>query len=127
MSDHNYLTFRFAALGRRQLTCEHNGRIRVLYPHIVGLRHGRESAVCFAFDDESASNGHWLTLSISEISNVLSRSGAWHAGSPRTLPRDFIDAVDVEVDVAPVAKAPEKAKISWGLEVPRLAPSLENA
>lgn len=127
MSDHNYLTFRFAALGRRQLTCEHNGRVQVLYPHIVGHRFGREAAVCFACDDENPSNGHWLMLSISEISNVLSRGGAWCAGNPATLPRNFIDAVDVEVDVAPVAEAPEKAKISWGIEVPQLAPSLENA
>ena len=127
MSHHDYLTFRFAALGRRRLTCEHNGRVRVLYPHIVGHRHGREAAVCLAFDDEASSNGHWLTLSISEISNVLSRSGAWRAGNPSTLPRTFIDAVDVEVDAAPMAKAPEKANISWGLEVPQLTPSLENA
>lgn len=103
MSEHDYFTFRFALLGRRHLVCHYRGRVQILYPHIVGWRDGNGAAVCYRFEGESAGavppKGQWVSLLISNVSNVQSLRGDWRTGNPRTLPRDFVEEVDVQITV----------------------------
>lgn len=114
MSPHNYLTFRYAVLGRRQVFCQYDGHARALCPHSVGHKGVKEAAICYQFGGDSAGGlppgGQWLTVFISGVSNVLSKSGPWHMGDSGALPRGFLDTVDVEVGAE--AQAASKTECS---------------
>ena len=96
-----YALFRDAIIGRKQITCYYQGLYRELCPHVLGHKHGQETALTYQFAGQSASglppDGEWRCLFLAQVHGAQLRDGAWHS-RPHTEPQTCVDIVDVEVD-----------------------------
>lgn len=100
MPSPTYRLFRAAITGRRQITCHYQGLYREICPHILGHKHGHETALTFQFAGQSASGlppgGEWRCLFLAQVQNVRLRDGQWHSRH-HTEPQSCVDIIDVEV------------------------------
>jgi predicted DNA-binding transcriptional regulator YafY len=95
-----YRLFREAIIHRKQVTCHYHGRYRELCPHILGHKHGQETALTYQFAGESASGlparGEWRCLALSQVAGARLRDGPWHSRA-HDKPQSCVDIIDVEV------------------------------
>ena len=96
-----YRLFRAAIIGRKQITCYYQGLYREVCPHVLGHKHGQETALTYQFAGQSASglppDGEWRCLFLAQVQSAQLRDGAWHS-RPHTEPQTCVDIVDIEVE-----------------------------
>jgi hypothetical protein len=96
-----YRLFRDAIVGRKQVTCHYQGLYRELCPHILGHKHGEETALTCQFAGESASGlpkgGEWRCLVLNQVEGARLRDGPWHTRAHAGL-QSCVAIIDVAVE-----------------------------
>jgi hypothetical protein len=76
MPSPNYLLFREAILGEKQVTCRYQGLYRELCPVIIGHMRGQERLLAYQFGGQSKSGlprgGEWKCLDVG-LGSVLNK------------------------------------------------------
>lgn len=96
-----YQALRAAILAKKQAIFTYGGHERVVCPHILGTKGGREHVLAYQFGGASSSGlppgGEWRCFEIHRIGDVLSQDGAWHTGDSHKQPQSCVDRIDVQV------------------------------
>jgi hypothetical protein len=70
-------------------------------PHVLGHKHGQETALTYQFAGQSASglppDGEWRCLLLSQVQSAQLRDGPRHS-RPHTQPQTCVDIIDAEID-----------------------------
>jgi hypothetical protein len=100
MPSATYQLFRDAVRSRRQITCFYQNLYRELCPHVLGHKHGQETALTYQFGGQSASglppDGAWRCLFLAQVRGVQLRDGPWHS-RPHTEAQTCVDVIDIEI------------------------------
>lgn len=100
-----YEIIRDAILNRKVITATYRGRVRVMCPHTLGTKHGRQQALFYQFAGDSSSGlgpdgdpENWRCMFLVELSNVASQATSeWHTAPNHSRPQVCVDQIDVEV------------------------------
>jgi hypothetical protein len=78
------------------------GFTRLMCPHVIGLKQGKERALFFQFAGGSRSGlppgGEWRCLDLSGLSKISIYAGRWRQGPSKTRPQSCVDQIDVQVE-----------------------------
>lgn len=104
MSD-NYALIRKAILQRSPLAASYNGYRRLMCPHVLGLKNGREQALLYQYGGEHerplapiGSSDNWRCFIVGKMSDVELIEGPWHTAAKETGNQVCIDQIDVAVE-----------------------------
>ena len=93
-----------AILNKKIVFATYHGYQRVMCPHCLGTKRGREQALFYQFAGESStklssdgSPDNWRCLFLDELTNVRIEDGRWHSAPNESRPNTCVDRVDVEV------------------------------
>lgn len=101
-----YEIIRDAILNKKIVTATYRDRVRVMCPHTLGTKRGREQALFYQFAGDSNTGlgpdgdpENWRCMFLSELSNVSSvdAEGQWHTAPNHSRPQTCVDQIDVEV------------------------------
>ena len=94
-----------AIANKRQITATYQNHVRIMCPHVIGTKNGREQALFFQFGGTSASegtitpeNGRWRCLAIEQLDDVSAQNGDWHTRDDHSQDQTCVDDVDLEVE-----------------------------
>jgi hypothetical protein len=96
-----------AIQNRKTVTATYHGLIRVMSPHVLGRKRGREQALFYQFAGESKSGlgpdgdpENWRCMFLDELSSVSSSDakGEWHSAPNHSRPQTCVDSIDVVVN-----------------------------
>ena len=87
------------------VTAIYQGYPRVMCPHVVGYKHGKQgqelNALFFQFAGESKSGlppgGQWRCIHLDELENVDIAPGEWHTSPDHSRPQTCVDEIIAEV------------------------------
>ena len=103
MSSANYLLFREAILGEKQVTCMYQGYYRELCPIIIGHTRGQERVLAFQFAGQSSSGlpprGNWKCLDLPQVEDAELHDGPWHEGGQHTKQQSCVERVDLDINI----------------------------
>jgi hypothetical protein len=98
-----YELIKDAIVGKKIVTATYRGRVRVMCPHTLGTKHGRQQALFYQFAGESSSGlgadgdpENWRCMFLVELSNLSSTEGEWHTAPNHSRPQTCVDVIDVE-------------------------------
>ena len=103
-----YEVIKDAILTRKVITATYRGKTRILCPHTLGTKKGRQQALFYQFGGESTSGlgpdgdpENWRCMFIDELSNITAQDskGAWHTAPNHSRPQTCVDVIDVEVQL----------------------------
>ena len=102
-----YQSIRQAIVEKRIVIATYSGFVREMCPHIIGLKNGKEHALCYQFGGESksrpimpdGSTENWRCIDLSKLSNVQLTEGPWRTAPNHSRPVTCVDQIDVEVQL----------------------------
>ena len=101
-----YEIVRDAINSHKIITATYRGRVRVMCPHVLGTKRGREQALFYQFAGDSSSGlgpdgdpENWRCMFLDELSNVSSAdaTGEWHTAPNHSRPQTCVDQIAAEV------------------------------
>ena len=99
-----YQTIYDAVKNQQIVRATYRNYVRVMCPHVLGTKNGRQQALCYQFDGESStglepggSENNWRCMFLDELSDVSVESGTWHTAPNQSRPQTCVDAIDIEV------------------------------
>lgn len=101
-----YEILRDAIANKKIVTATYRGKVRVMCPHTLGTKRGRQQALFYQFAGESNTGlgpdgdpENWRCMFLDEMSNLSSREakGEWHTAPNHSRPQTCVDQIDVEV------------------------------
>lgn len=101
-----YEIIRDAILNRKIVTATYRGRVRIMCPHTLGTKRGRQQALFYQFAGDSSTGlgpdgdpQNWRCMFLDELANVSSQEaqGQWHTAPNHSRPQTCVDQIDVEV------------------------------
>lgn len=100
-----YDIVRDAIIGKKIVTATYRGRERVMCPHVLGRKRGRQQALFYQFAGESSTGlgpdgdpENWRCMFLDELSNVSSAKGEWHTAPNHSRPQTCVDQIEVVVE-----------------------------
>ncbi len=105
MSSPNYQMLRNAILNRQNISADYKNYHRIMTPHALGHKDGREKCLLYQFAGESSSAtvfpenspANWRCVFIDELTNVTVSGGPPITCRTHTKKQTCVDAVDVEL------------------------------
>jgi hypothetical protein len=86
------------------ISADYNGYSRVICPHAIGTKRGKEHLLAYQFAGDSSlpigpdgSSQNWRCMNIADLSNVSTSNGPWHTAANHSRRQTCIDFVAVEV------------------------------
>jgi hypothetical protein len=100
-----YEIIRDAILNRKVITATYRGKTRIMCPHTLGTKNGRQQALFYQFAGESTTGlgpdgdpENWRCMFLVELSNVASQAtNEWHTAPNHSRPQTCVGQIDVEV------------------------------
>ena len=101
-----YNTIKEAILANKNIEADYKGYHRIMTPHTLGLKSGREQCLCYQFDGESSSATtfdvnsprNWRCMEVDELDNVTVIDGDLHTcDSSHSKDQTCVGDVDVEI------------------------------
>lgn len=98
-----YALIRQAILDKKVIRARYKGHVRLMCPHVIGLKDGHEHALFYQFGGGSrtgispGSRNNWRCICVNELSDVSIVEGAWHTANNHSRANSCVDQVDVEV------------------------------
>lgn len=95
-----------AILNKKIVFATYHGYERIMCPHTLGWKKGREQALFYQFAGYSQSGlspdgspNNWRCLFLDQLNNVHSEDshGDWHTAPNHSRPQTCVDQIDVEV------------------------------
>jgi hypothetical protein len=103
MPSDNYMLFRQAILGEKQVTCFYDGCYRELCPVIIGHTEGTEKVLAFQFGGESNTElppgGEWRCLHLAQVEGAALRDGPWREGKRHSKEQKCVQDVDLDINI----------------------------
>jgi hypothetical protein len=104
MPTRTYNTIRSAILAGQNIIGDYKGYHRVMTPHTLGHKDGKEQCLFYQFAGESSSANtfpknspnNWRCITLVELKNVATTGGELHTCTQHTQPQTCVDVVDVE-------------------------------
>lgn len=100
----SYEVIRNAIQQKQPITADYKGYHRVLCPHVIGMKNGREQCLCYQSGGESSSGlsddprKNWRCMAIDELSGVAAAAGEpWVTAPNHTRPQTCVGEIDLEV------------------------------
>lgn len=105
MSSSNYQVIRNAILNKQNISADYKGYHRIMTPHTLGNKAGKEKCLLYQFDGESSSAtvfpenspSNWRCVFIDELTNVTIVGGALHTCQSHSKKQTCVDDVDIEL------------------------------
>lgn len=105
MSSPTYQLLRNAIITKQNVSADYKGYHRIMTPHTLGYKDGKEKCLLYQFDGQSSSASvfpekspaNWRCVFIDELSNVATTGGALHTCQTHTKKQTCVDDVDVEL------------------------------
>ena len=95
---------KFAIQNKKIVRGTYRQRERVMCPHVLGTKYGRQQALFYQFDGYSSSGLHpdgsgvnWRCMFLDELGDISLEDGAWHTAPNHSRPQTCVDDIDVEV------------------------------
>ena len=99
-----YLMIRDAIIRMKIVEGYYDQRWRIMCPHAIGTKRGREQALFYQFAGDSSSPlgapgspDNWRCMPIAGLSQVRVVDGDWHSAANHSRRNTCLDWVDVEV------------------------------
>jgi hypothetical protein len=99
-----YEIVRDAIVNKKVVAALYNGYERIMCPHCLGTKNGREQALFYQFAGQSStglspegSPNNWRCLFLDQLVNVRSEAGQWHTAPNHSRPQTCVGRIDVEV------------------------------
>lgn len=100
----NYDIIRKAIQEKKCITCNYNGYIRRMSPHVIGIsKKGVEQTLCYQYAGDSSKglstdpSKNWRCIEVVKISNLIINDDDFESASNHSRPQSCVDDVDVEV------------------------------
>jgi hypothetical protein len=104
MDDTVYAIVRDAIVNKKTVTATYRGKNRVMCPHVLGTKKGRQQALFYQFAGDSTSGlgpdgdpENWRCMFLDELSSVSAATGDWHTAPNHSRPQTCVDRIDVAV------------------------------
>lgn len=96
-----YLELREAVLSRSPIVVRYKGYDRLVCPHTLGTKNGREKVLTYQYGGGSSSGlpagGEWRCMFVNELEFLgVQSDDDWHTDPRHSRPQTCVDAVDVE-------------------------------
>lgn len=97
-----YDLIRLAILARRPILATYRGRLRLMCPHVLGLKGNRVHCLFYQFGGSSRSGlgaeGSWRCIAVDELADVSIEENQWHTATDYGLDsQTCVDQVDIAV------------------------------
>ena len=94
-----------AIQNKKLIYATYNGYERIMCPHVLGTKKGRQQALFYQFGGYSSSGlspdgspNNWRCLFLDQLSNVRSEPAEqWHTAPNHSRPQSCVDSIDAEV------------------------------
>ena len=100
----NYSIIKQAIKNRECVTCNYNGYLRKMTPHVLGTKNRTEQALFYQYDGQSSSGlssdptKNWRCIPINKITNLTTNTDSFQTANNHSRPQTCVDTIDVEVD-----------------------------
>jgi hypothetical protein len=98
-----YALIRQAILAKKIIRAIYQKKVRVMCPHVLGKKNGRERALFYQFAGASSQSlgpvgdsKNWRCLFVDQLSNVSIEDGDWHSAPNDSRPQECVDQIDVQ-------------------------------
>lgn len=107
MNSQNYQTLRDSINNRQNVSADYKGYHRVMTPHTLGHKEGKEKCLLYQFDGESSSAtvfpenspANWRCIFVGELTNIKTTGGAIHTCDNHAKKQTCVDRVEIELDI----------------------------
>jgi hypothetical protein len=99
----NYSIIKEAIQNRKCITCNYNGYIRKMTPHVLGTKSGTEQSLFYQYGGESSSGlssnpiKNWRCIPVNKITNLSINSGTFQTANNHSIKQSCVDYIDIEV------------------------------
>lgn len=101
----NYLLIRQAVLEKVSVEAMYQGHKRLMSPHVLGRKNGREQALFYQFGGTSSSGlaaagspNNWRCIPVGLLTELrVLDAGEWATGPNHSRPQTCVSEIDVEV------------------------------
>lgn len=104
MSSATYQVLRKAIVDKQNVSADYKGYHRIMTPHTLGTKDGREKCLLYQFAGDSSkgpiteqTKNNWRCITISKLTNVSARDGEWFTYENHSRPSTCVDVIDIEV------------------------------
>ena len=99
----NYLLVKQAIQNKQSITCYYLGHLRLMSPHVIGTKNGREQALFYQYGGTSSSglssdpNQNWRCIPVYGLTQLSINSDPFQSISKHTQSQTCVDVIDAEV------------------------------
>lgn len=94
-----------AILDKDSIAARYDGHDREMSPHVIGLKRGRQQALCYQYAGTSSSGplgppsspANWRCVVIGKLEKVTVIKGVFHTAPDHSRPQTCVDAIDAEI------------------------------
>jgi hypothetical protein len=92
-----------AILNKQCVTCNYNGYSRIMTPHVLGTKNGKQQALFYQYAGQSSSglsadpNKNWRCIPIDKIENLSINNDLFQTANNHSRTQTCVDSIDVEV------------------------------
>jgi hypothetical protein len=105
MSSSTYQLLREAIINKQNISADYKSYHRIMTPHTLGYKDGKEKCLLYQFAGESSSAtvfpenspSNWRCVFVDELSNVSVTGGDIHTCQKHTQKQTCVDNIDVEL------------------------------
>jgi len=107
MSSANYQIIRNAILNKQNVSADYKDFFRIMTPHVLGHKNGKEKCLLYQFDGKSSSATtfpenspkNWRCVFLDELRNIAVIDGTMHTCDQHRQRQTCVDDVDVELEI----------------------------
>lgn len=99
-----------AIRSKKQLVFSAKEHLRIVCPHVFGMKNGQQHLFCWQINDESEKGfepgaQRWRCFDLDDISNLRAQPGEWYRGwTSGTKPQSCVDMIICAVDASHAAE-----------------------
>jgi hypothetical protein len=100
----NYDMLKEAIENKQCVTCNYNGYLRKMTPHVLGTKKGKEQALFYQYGGESSSGlsavsaKNWRCIPVDNIEQLEINDDDFQTAHNHSRSQTCVDIIDVEVD-----------------------------
>jgi len=99
----NYSIIKQAILNKEYVTCNYNGHVRKMTPHVIGTKKGVEQALFYQYGGTSSSGlsadptKNWRCIPVNKVTDLSTNNDAFQTANNHSSTQTCVDEVDAEV------------------------------
>lgn len=99
-----YELIKQAIVGKKSVTCYYKGLLRLMSPHVIGIKNGKPHALFYQYAGQSNSglssdrSKNWRCIPVNDILNLELNNDAFQTANNHSTGQVCVDRIDVEVD-----------------------------